>query len=244
MSKTILILGANSDIARAIAHQYAQEGNRLLLAARNSKRLEADVSDLSIRYNGEAEILEFDALAYAQHQAFYNQLSSKPDIVFCVFGYLGKQEDAQMDWPQAKEIMETNYLGAASILHHVANEMESRGEGCIVGISSVAGDRGRASNYLYGSSKAGFTAYLSGLRNRLSKKGVHVLTVKPGFVKTAMTEEMDLPPLLTAMPETVAKDIIKAVRKRKNTLYTKWMWRYIMMIIRHIPEFIFKKMSL
>ncbi|MEM7372180.1 MAG: SDR family oxidoreductase [Bacteroidota bacterium] len=244
MSRNVLILGAHSDIARAIAHQYAQEGAKLILAARNSKRLEADVSDLGIRYHVQADIVEFDALAYTDHLTFYESLSVKPDLVFCVFGYLGQQEVAEKEWSQAKEILEVNFLGAASVLHHIANDMESRKEGIIVGISSVAGERGRASNYLYGSGKAGFTALLSGLRNRLVKSGVHVLTVKPGFVATAMTEEMDLPPLLTSTPEKVARDIKKAVRKQKNVLYTKWMWRYIMLVIRHIPESIFKKLSL
>ncbi|MFK7924061.1 MAG: SDR family NAD(P)-dependent oxidoreductase, partial [Bacteroidia bacterium] len=118
-----------------------------------------------------------------------------------------------------------------------------RGSGKIIGISSVAGDRGRASNYLYGSAKAGLTAYLSGLRNRLASKGVHVMTVKPGFVRTAMTENMDLPPVITGEPSKVAKDIIRSVRRGRNVIYTLWMWRYIMLIIRTIPERIFKKLS-
>ncbi|MCL4128207.1 UNVERIFIED_CONTAM: hypothetical protein GTU68_062310 [Idotea baltica] len=122
--------------------------------------------------------------------------------------------------------------------------MENRKEGTIVGISSVAGERGRASNYLYGSAKAGFTSFLSGLRNRLAGKGVHVLTVKPGFVDTAMTEGLDLPGPLTAQPQQVARAVFKAVGKKKNTLYTLWMWRYVMLIIRNIPEAIFKKLSL
>ncbi|MDB4286035.1 SDR family oxidoreductase [bacterium] len=239
-----LILGANSDIARAIAHRYAKEGYHLQLAARKADRLEADVNDLQIRYGISAQALEFDARDYASHEAFYAGLSPKPDVVFCVFGYLGDQEKAQTDWDMASEILEANFNGAVSILHQAANEMEALGQGTIVGISSVAGERGRASNYYYGSAKAGFTAYLSGLRNRLAKKGVHVLTVKPGFVDTAMTEGLDLPPLLTAKPEQVAADVFSAVKKKKNVLYTKWMWKWVMMIIRNIPEAIFKKLSL
>jgi decaprenylphospho-beta-D-erythro-pentofuranosid-2-ulose 2-reductase len=244
MAETVLILGANSDIARAIAHQYASKGYNLYLAARNSSRLEPDVSDIQIRYGREVKILEFDALALDSHQTFYDDISPKPDIVFCVFGLLGDQKIAEQDWKKAREIISVNYEGALSILHHVANEMEARKKGVIVGISSVAGDRGRASNYYYGSAKAGFTAFLSGLRNRLAKKGVRVVTVKPGFVDTAMTEGLDLPGPLTAQPNEVAKAIYKAVKNRRNIVYTRWMWRYIMLIIRNIPEFVFKKLSL
>ena len=141
--------------------------------------------------------------------------------------------------------MATNYIGCASILEEAARKMLEKGKGTIIGVSSVAGDRGRASNYYYGSAKAGFTAYLSGLRNRLCKQGIHVCTVKPGFVYTAMTEGMKLNPLLTAKPEKVAKDIYKkAYQRQRNVVYTKWFWRWIMRIITSIPEFIFKKLSL
>lgn len=241
---SVLILGATSDIARSLAHQFAQKADKIYLGARNADRLQKDVADLQIRYQTKAEALEFDAENYNFHQEFYQRLDPKPDIVCVVFGYLGKQERAEKNWGEAKQILEVNYVGAASILHHVANDMENRGKGTIVGISSVAGERGRASNYLYGSAKAGFTAFLSGLRNRLTKKGVHVVTVKPGFVDTAMTADMDLPGPITATADEVAKAVVKAVDKKKNIIYVKWMWRYIMMIIRNIPESIFKKLSL
>jgi len=140
--------------------------------------------------------------------------------------------------------MDTNYTGVVSLFNIIANDFEKRKSGFIVGISSVAGDRGRKSNYIYGSAKAAFTAYLSGLRNRLYDAQVHVLTVKPGFVSTKMTEGMDLPEKLTAQPEEVAEDIYKAQQKGKNVLYTKWIWRWMMLIIRSIPEFQFKKMSI
>ena len=244
MKPHICILGANSDIARALAHQYARTGYSLYLAARQSQRLLEDVQDLKIRYQAEARIVEFDATDYDSHADFYASLNPQPDVVACVFGYLGEQAQAQQDWTEARRILDTNYTGAASILHHVAHAMEQRGSGTIIGISSVAGDRGRASNYLYGSAKAGFTAFLSGLRNRLAASGVHVLTVKPGFVQTAMTEGLDLPPLLTAQPEEVARDVFRAEKRKKNVVYTQWMWRYIMWVIRNIPEGIFKRMKL
>jgi len=137
-----------------------------------------------------------------------------------------------------------NYTGAVSILNIVANYYVSQQKGIIAGISSVAGERGRQSNYFYGSAKAGFTAYLSGLRNRLFHQQVHVLTVQPGFVYTRMTEGLPLPRLLTATPEKVADSIYLAIRKKKNVIYVKWFWRWIMLIIKCIPEFLFKKLKL
>lgn len=240
----ILILGAKSDIARALAHEYAKQGHHLYLAARNIDDLKDDINDLQIRYNINAKAFYFDAKNYDSHAGFYAQLSPKPDIVICVFGVMYEQKLAEKDWTLAENTLAVNYVGAVSILEKVAADMEMRKQGTIIGISSVAGDRGRASNYLYGSAKSGFSAYLSGLRNRLSASGVHVLTVKPGFVRTAMTEHLPLPAPLTATPSQVAKDIYKAANKGTNTLYSLWMWRYIMLIIKHIPEFIFKKMKL
>lgn len=240
----ILILGAKSDIARALAHEYARNGHNLYLAARNSHTLAADVSDLQIRYNIQAKAFEFDAKNYESHTGFYQQFSPKPDVVICVFGVMYEQKLAEKDWVLAENTLAVNYIGAVSILEKVAADMEAKKAGTIIGISSVAGDRGRGSNYLYGSAKAGFSAYLSGLRNRLFAANVHVLTVKPGFVRTAMTEYLPLPAPLTAQPAQVAKDIYKAAESKKNVLYTLWMWKYIMLIIRNIPEFIFKKLKI
>lgn len=242
--KQALILGATSDIAKAIAHKYAAEGYNLVLAARNSGRLAEIATDLKIRYKIDATTAEFDALDFASHDDFYAALNPKPDAVVLVFGYLGDQDKAQADFAEAQQIIHTNYTGAVSILNIVANDFELRQAGTIVGVSSVAGDRGRGSNYIYGSAKAGLTAYLSGLRNRLAKSNVHVLTVKPGFVRTKMTEGLPLPGPVTAKPEQVAKDIYNADQKRQNQIYSLWMWRYLMLIIRNIPEPIFKKMKL
>lgn len=231
-------------MAVAIARKYASESYNIQLAARRADQLAAFRQDLQIRYNITATAHAFDATDFGSHATFYASLPVKPAIVICVFGYLGKQEDAQQNWDEAARIVNTNYTGAVSILNIVAEDMAARGMGTIIGISSVAGDRGRMSNYIYGSAKAGFTAYLSGLRNRLFHKGVHVMSVQPGFVNTRMTEDLPLPALLTAQPDEVAKDIFKAAAKKKNVLYTKWFWRYIMMIIRNVPEFMFKKMKL
>lgn len=241
---TVLILGAGSDMAVAIARQFAGNKYDIQLAARNVASLHALEQDLKIRYNVNASSHAFDATDFTGHAAFYVSLPAVPDITISVFGYLGSQEKAQSDWNEAARIIHTNYTGAVSVLNIISAEYAARGAGTIVGISSVAGERGRQSNYMYGSAKAGFTAYLSGLRNRLFHKGVHVLSVQPGFVYTRMTEHLKLPPLLTAQPQDVAKDIYNAVKGKKNVIYTKWFWRYIMLIIKSIPEFIFKKLKL
>lgn len=241
---TVLILGATSDMAQALAELYAKKGDKLQLAARNPVSLAPIKSDLEIRFEGKVSTYAFDAMNFDSHDAFYASLDEKPDLVLCVFGYLGDQAKAIKNWNESLQIIQSNFTGAVSILNIIANDMEARKVGVIVGISSVAGERGRMSNYLYGSAKAGFTAYLSGLRNRLCKSGVHVLTVKPGFVNTKMTEGLPLPKPLTAQPQQVAKAIDNAVVKQKNTIYIFAKWRLIMYIIKSIPESIFKKLSL
>jgi len=231
-------------MAVALARQFAAEKYDVQLAARNTSFLQAQENDLRIRYGINVSSYAFDAVDFASHPAFYESLPVKPDITVCVFGYLGDQELGQTSWQEASRIIHTNYTGAVSILNVVAADYAARRQGTIIGISSVAGERGRQSNYLYGSAKAGFTAYLSGLRNRLFHNGVHVMTVQPGFVYTRMTEGLTLPPLLTAQPTEVASAIVKAAKAKKNLLYVKWFWRYIMLIIKSIPEFIFKKLKL
>jgi len=242
--KNVLILGATSDMAQAIAKKYAAEGWSLTLAALEPDLLEPIAGDLRVRTETPVESLEFDATDFASHPAFYEGLAVKPDAVICVFGYMSDQMTARTEFDQVRRTIDINFTGAVSILNIVADDFEKRGQGAIAGISSVAGDRGRQSNYIYGCAKAGFTTYLSGLRNRLTRSGVHVMTVKPGFCRTKMTEHLDLPPALTAEPEQVANAIYKGLEKKRNVIYILWMWRWIMLIIRHIPEFIFKKMGM
>jgi decaprenylphospho-beta-D-erythro-pentofuranosid-2-ulose 2-reductase len=242
---SVLLLGAMSDIGQALASQYASKGWQVWLAGRNQEKLDLLKSDLEIRTeNKEISTFYFDALSFDDHKAFYSSLPGRPDVAILIFGLLGEQESAVSDWNEAKQILDTNFTGAVSILNIIALDMASAGGGTIVGISSVAGDRGRQSNFIYGSSKAGLSAYLSGLRNAMFKKGVHVVTVKPGFVATRMTEHLDLPGPLTAQPEEVAGKIIRSIEKRKNVIYIKWLWRWIMLLIMHIPEFLFKRLKL
>ncbi len=240
----VLIVGAKSDMAKAVAREYAKNGYDIYLAARDTEMLKPLAKDIAIRTECNVQLLALDILDFESHQNWYAEIEEKPAGVVCAVGYLGEQTAAQEDFPEAKKIIDTNYTGIVSLFNVIANDFERRKEGFIVGISSVAGERGRKSNYIYGSAKAAFTAYLSGLRNRLYASGVQVLTVKPGFVATRMTAHMDLPKHLTAAPEEVAKDIFRAQQKGKDILYTKWMWRWVMLVIRSIPEFQFKKMSI
>jgi decaprenylphospho-beta-D-erythro-pentofuranosid-2-ulose 2-reductase len=241
---TVLILGATSDMGYAIAKKFAAEGYDIQLAARKPESLQAFRSDLQIRYNRQCSLHAFDALDFNAHATFYNSLSPKPDVTICVIGYMNDNEKVIADWSDTLRTINTNYTGAVSILNIIAADYAQRGSGTIVGISSVAGNRGRQSNYIYGSSKAGFTAYLSGLRNALFKRGVHVMTVLPGFVYTKMTEHLQLPKPLTAQPADVANVIYHGVSKKSNIVYVKWFWRWIMLIINSIPEGMFKKLKL
>lgn len=240
----VLILGARSDIGKAAAHKFAALGHPVQLAGRNAFSLAADKTDMELRHRVPVSLHEFDALATDTHEAFVANLPELPQIAVCAVGLMGRQAEHEREIAAAARVMRSNYEGPASILALLANRFEERGSGTIVGISSVAGDRGRATNYVYGSAKAGFTAFLSGMRNRLAKRGVHVVTVLPGFVATQMTEGMDLPAKLTAEPNEVADAIARAVERKKDVIYVRPIWRLIMLIIRNTPERIFKVMKI
>jgi decaprenylphospho-beta-D-erythro-pentofuranosid-2-ulose 2-reductase len=241
---TLLVLGATSDIGFAIAKKFATKKYDLQLAARNVEQLKPFQTDLQIRFGINCSVHKFDAANFETHHAFYDALSPKPDVTVYVVGYLNDNEKFINDWDETLKAVNANYVGAVSILNIIAGEYSTRHSGTIVGISSVAGNRGRQSNYIYGSSKAGFTVYLSGLRNKLFPHNVHVLTVLPGFVYTKMTEHLTLPKLLTATSEQVAESVYNGVANKRNILYVKWFWKWIMLIITAIPEPIFKKKKL
>lgn len=243
-AKTVLILGATSDIARAVARRYAAPGRRLQLAGRDADELARLAADLRIRGDCEVSCHAFDALDPAAHAGLLAGLDPFPDTVICAVGMMADQAACDADPALADRVIRTNFNGPAHILALVAARFAAAGGGTIIGISSVAGDRGRGSNLVYGAAKAGFTAFLSGLRNRLCRRGVHVMTVKPGFVRTRMTAGMALPPALTASPEQVAAAIYRAQARRRDTIYVKPAWRPIMAVIRHIPEPLFKRLSL
>lgn len=240
----ILIAGASSDIAKALAKKYAHNGYDLYLAAQKPESLDQFAQNLHKQTQRSVINLSLNILDFTSHSDFYQKLPEKPEGVICAVGYLGNQHRAQNTFTEAEKIIDSNYTGIVSLLNIIANDFETRKRGFIIGISSVAGDRGRQSNYLYGSAKAALSTYLSGLRNRLHHSNVNVLTVKPGFVTTKMTAHMTLPAVLTTKPSVVANAIYQAQQKRKAIIYTKPIWRGIMWLIQHIPEAIFKRMHL
>jgi hypothetical protein len=242
--KRALILGATSDIAHAVAHELARAGYALQLAGRDVERLARDAKDIELRYHVTVSTHRLDVLDEASVAALLADEVPLADVAVCAVGLLGCQEENERDMDVAARVMATNYTGPATLFARLANRFEARGSGTLVGISSVAGDRGRATNYVYGSAKAGFTAFLSGLRNRLAGRGVHVVTVNPAFVRTRMTEDMDLPGALTAAPEEVGRAVRRAIEKRQDIIYVRPVWRLIMLVIRSIPEPIFKKLRI
>jgi NAD(P)-dependent dehydrogenase (short-subunit alcohol dehydrogenase family) len=244
-SKTLLLVGGTSDIGRATALCYAQAGWRVLLAARNEEEARRNADDIAARTGTEVTTHRLDVLETDRLESFVDALPQLPDTVVCVVGELGDQTRAQSDPVHATRLLRTNFEGPALLLGLFAERFLARGSGTIVGVSSVAGDRGRGSNYLYGAAKAGFTAFLSGLRNRLAPAGMRVVTVKPGFVRTQMTAGMKLPPVLTAEPDEVGRAIFAAAEKGGgDVIYVRRVWRPVMMIIGSIPERIFKRLRL
>lgn len=244
---SILILGGSSSIAREVAREFAKSKQDVYLAGRNLIEIESIAQDLRIRYGVNVLCGYFDATAFDTHAQFLDDVLGRMpsmDHVLVAFGYLGLEPTAN-DFSDSKRIIDTNYVGAVSILTHLGRKFEEMGHGHIVVITSVAGDRGRRRNYVYGSAKAGLEKYTQGLRSRLDGAGVQVLTVKPGVVDTPMAGRTAAPRFLIASPQRVAKDIFEATKKNgKDVLYTPWYWRIIMLIVRSIPEGLFKKLDL
>ncbi len=245
--KTLTVLGATSEVAEQFVYAFLKDKKepwRVVLSSRSVDRLAALQADLTVRkLADEVQLLALDAADYARHAALLGSLPQETDVVLCAMGYLGDQKIAENDWTEAVKILDANYRGPVSLLEIFARAFEGKGSGSIIGISSVAGDRGRASNYFYGSAKAGFTTYLSGLRQRFSKQGVHVLTVIPGFMDTKMTEGLNPPKPVTASALQAGKHIYQSFAKKKQVVYVLPLWRIIMTIIRFVPEAIFMKLS-
>jgi short-subunit dehydrogenase len=241
----LLILGANSDIALAVGRIFAEkERAELVLASRDLPRLKKRAKDVALRSGVRAEAVYFEAGDHSSHASFYQALTPKPDGVVLAFGHYGDPEAARTDPDLARKIIDTNFTHAAGILSVVSEDFERRGHGFIIGISSVAGLRGRQSNYVYGAAKAGLSVYLAGLRHRLFKRGVAVTTVLPGFVRTKMTEKLDLPQRLVADPSDAAEAIYHGWRKGRAVVYAPGFWRWIMLLIRMMPETIFNRTNL
>ncbi|SDI16807.1 Short-chain dehydrogenase [Pseudomonas flavescens] len=244
---TILIIGGTSAIATACARLWAEQHGRFMLVGRNDEKLQQTAADLRARGADEVhtQVLDLDDLAgHAPMLERTRQLLPRIDIALVAHGSLPDQDACERDPEQAVRAFASNGLNVIALLTRLGNLMEAQGSGSLAVIASVAAERGRPSNYLYGSAKAAVSVFCSGLRARLYKSGVHLLTVKPGFVDTPMTQGLALPGPLLAQPERVARDILAALRKRRSTLYTPWFWAPIMLVIRLIPEFIFKRLSL
>ena len=245
-SRKILVLGATSGIAEATCRIWASQNASLFLVARNAERLAAVVADLKLRGAVRVDSLIADLDDTANHPALLKHVTASLgglDVAYLAHGILGEQELAEQDFGAAVGILHTNFISAASLLTWLANYCAGRRSGVLAVISSVAGDRGRKSNYVYGASKAGLSAFLEGLRNRLDREGVTVLTIKPGPVRTAMTAGMSGNDKFADVNK-VAASIIKAIDARKDTLYVPFQWGPILFVIRHIPERIFKKLNL
>ena len=240
---SVLIVGAHSDIGRAIARAFARTGRPVILAARKPERLERDAQDLRLRHDVDVKTMEWDVLDMGRHGALIDQLDPLPEIAVSVVGLLGEQSKSETDSDAARLVIETNYTAPALLLGEIANRMAARGHGTVIGVSSVAGERGRASNYVYGSAKAGFTAFLSGLRARMWRRGVRVVTVKPGFVATEMTAGMTLPPLLTAAADEVGRAVVAASERGASVIYVRRRWWPIMTIIKLLPERVFMRLK-
>src|SRR5580692_8636181 len=244
--KTIVVLGATSGIALEVQRQLAERGCELLLVARSPQRLAELQADLHIR--GAQKVLAYAAdLASVEHHAsifgFVRENFPEFDTVLLAYGSMQDQKESEATIDVLLEEIQVNFVSASAILTLFANDMEQRHTGCIAAITSVAGDRGRRSNYIYGSAKGALALFLQGLRSRLHPAGVRVITIKPGPVQTSMTDHLPNSARF-ADPEQVARDIVRALERRSpDVLYTPKMWRYVMSAVRHIPETVFKRLS-
>jgi len=244
--KKVLIVGAGSAIAESTARILAARGDALYLVSRSAEKLAVLADDLKVRGASAVHTEVMDANDFDKHEPMLERADAvlqHMDTVFIAHGTLSDQKVCQKSAAPALAEIKTNALSVISLLTPVSNLFEKRKAGTIVVISSVAGDRGRQSNYIYGCAKAMVTAFLSGLRQRLSKSGVRVITVKPGFVDTPMTKDFKKG-LLWASPETVATGIVKGMDGGNGEIYTPCFWGLIMFVIRSIPEFIFLKLRL
>jgi decaprenylphospho-beta-D-erythro-pentofuranosid-2-ulose 2-reductase len=245
--KNILIIGASSGMAVACARLWAGRACCFHLIARDAAKLEALAADLTARGASSVHTQVLDVTDFGAHAQAISQAHAKLgsiDLALIAHGTLPDQTACERDATLSLQEFNANGTSVISLLTLLAPIVEQQKQGTLAVISSVAGDRGRPTNYLYGSAKAAVSAFCEGLQARLFKSGVHVLLIKPGFVATPMTAHLELPGALTSTAEQVAQDIDRAIARKTNVLYTAWFWRYIMLIIRHIPVFVFKKLHL
>ena len=237
----VAILGATSTIAEACARLWAAEGAELVLAGRRAEALDVIARDLEVRGARAVTTRACDLAGVGQHPALLAELGA-PDVVLVAWGTLTDQARAQAEPAYAAGELATNFTAPAALLLGLAERMAPGG--VIACITSVAGDRGRQSNFVYGGAQAGLQRFLEGLRHRLHGRGIAVLDIRPGFVATAMTAHLPQQGPLWAAPERVARDIVRAVERRRAVLYTPWFWRWIMLVVRSVPRFVFHRTQL
>ena len=245
--RKILIIGATSAIAEACARRFASRGDALFLTGRNVDHLQAISADLKVRGAANAGFAMLDVTDFTAHQPVIEQATRELDgidTVLIAHGTLSDQTQCQTSVDDLRREFDINATSTLALLSVLANRFESQGHGTLAVISSVAGDRGRQSNYVYGAAKAAVSAFLGGLRQRLAKANVDVLTIKPGFVDTPMTVDIANKGALWAKPDNVAAGIVRAIDRRRSVVYLPWFWAPIMFLIRHIPESIFKRLKL
>lgn len=247
MSKTILIFGATSAIAESVSRLYACQGDRLFLVARNTGKLAVVASNLLALGAVDVKTFVMDANDLCKLPNMVTEawdVFSNFDVALIAHGTLPDQARCEAELEYTVSEFRTNAESVIACLMLLSNQFERQGHGVIAVIGSVAGDRGRASNYLYGAAKAAVDAFASGLRCRLFRAGVHLLTVKPGFVDTPMTKDLSLPKALVVSADRVAIEIVHAIEMKQDVLYTPWFWRVIMLVIMHIPITFFKRIKL
>jgi decaprenylphospho-beta-D-erythro-pentofuranosid-2-ulose 2-reductase len=246
LPRRILVIGATSAIASAVCRELVAPDARFFLVARNSAKLDAVRQDLLTRGAANVSTFVLDLDDISAHERMLADAESdlgEIDLALIAHGILGDQQQAQASFSAARAILHTNFISTASLITLLAIYFENARRGTLAVISSVAGDRGRKSNYVYGASKGALNIFLDGLRNRIDRSGAHVLTIRPGFVSTPMTAHLEQGALF-ASPTRVAKAIVRAIAARKDVVYVPGFWRPIMFVIRSIPEAIFKRLNL
>ena len=242
----ILILGATSAIAKHTTRLFAADEHSLYLVARNEEKLKSMKQDMLVRGASSVDYESLDLSDETSHSNLINRATEtmgSVDTVLVAYGTLGDQKKCEESYENTLKELQVNCLSVISLLTQLANQLEQQGSGSIAVISSPSGDRGRQSNYIYGTAKGALSIFLQGLRNRLAKSKVHVLTIKPGFVDTPMTKDFKKG-LLWVGPEVISKGIYNAIKKKREVAYLPFFWRYIMIIIKSIPEKLFKYLSL
>jgi short-subunit dehydrogenase len=233
MEKVVLLLGANSDVAKAAIAQYVAQGFRVIAASRNLTELR-DYVGREVVEKARVTILYFDAVDFGGHRAFYEALPEKPHIVVYAAGYLKQNEDAMRDWAGAYQMMNVHYAGAVSILNIIVTDERNPRLERIIGLSSLSGVRGRKSNFIYGSTKAAFTQYLAGLRQYLFQRGIKVNVVVAGYIRSKMTQGLGLPESLMLEPAYIARAVVEA--GGRFTIVPGLKWKMIYRILRLLPE--------